>query len=398
MQIIIYKPYIVEGADTTRLCADVEWNGQIRQLWYETEKEYGEFFTTELSDAFVVTLLLLAMEKGADIVTEGGCSERLIDQLNRYLIPVIAENIGKYSYPTKIIGDKKCIHYNGTAVGTGLSCGVDSFYSVYRNLEHEKDSELRLTHLCFLNAGNNGGKGGELARQVFQKRRDRFKMVARETGLQFMSVDCNINEYLQQLHVSTHTFRTLSMPLALQKLFHLYYFASGYNVVDFCMDYHDSAHYDILTLPNLCTESIRFVLTGSETTRNGKVEYISQYPVVQKYLHVCLDNKNIEKVCNCGKCKKCKRTMLNLYLVGKLDSFREAFDVDAFYSNKDKIIRWAMAVGKKSSEDADMKEIRMDLKKKHLIGWKNYTIFYLSRPYFWGKDLRKKIKKKLKKK
>ena len=385
MQIVIHTPYIQELNNRCRLWADIEWDGHTHQLWYETEKKYGSYFVTDLSDSFVVALLLFAMEKGADLLVEGGMSERLHVQLTNNLIPVIAKNISQYSYIPTIYAKKKNITYSSHAVGTGFSCGIDSFYTIYKGLEHSSDSPMRLTHLCFFNAGNNGGNGGKTARKVFNIRREKFKQVASEIGLEFLSVDCNINEFLHQLHVSTHTFRTLSIPLALQKLFKLYYFSSGFPANDFRFDYYDAGTYDLFSIPNLCTQNTQFMLVGSETTRIGKVNYISDYSIVQQHLHVCLDNKNVKVVKNCCKCKKCKRTMLELYLCGKIENFYDSFDVDYFYSHLDSIIRWALRTGSGKKAEPDMPEIIKLLDQKQLISKQNYLIYYLSKPYYWWK-------------
>ncbi len=386
MQLIIGKPYIEDHGEYVRLCSDIEFNDKKQQLYYETEKEYADYLTVELSDAFVVTLLLLAMQNGADIVCRGAVSERLHYQLTNYLLPVITDNIKQYQ-KIRIEAETKCLHFNGPAVGTGLSCGVDSFYTVYKNLEHPEGSELRLTHLCFFNAGNNGGRGGDVARTVFQNRREHFRKAAEEVGLKFLSCDCNINEFLQQNHLATHTFRTLSMPLALQKLFHLYYFSSGFYATDFKVEFSHLAHYDILTLPILSNENIRFCPVGNETTRMGKVEYIADFPVVQKYLHVCLDNKNTEDVKNCSRCSKCKRTMLELFLLDKLDAYKNVFDTGYFYENREQIIQWAMNEGYGADASVDMPEIFAMLKEKGYITGKQYLAYSVSKP---GRILHKK--------
>jgi hypothetical protein len=303
-------------------------------------------------------------------------------------MPVISANIKKYKMISIKCDNLETLRFNGKAVGTGFSCGVDSFYTVLKNLEHTQSSELKLTHLFFCNAGGNGGMGGKLARQVFKMRNEHFSMVADELKLDYLYCDCNINEFLQQVHVSTHTFRTLAMVLAFQKLFSVYYFSSGYRADEFSVCLEDTGKYDILTLPNISNQNCRFVSVGSEVSRQGKVEYITRFDMPKKYLHVCLDNKNPSVVKNCSHCKKCKRTMLNLYFAGKLDEYSELFDIDYFYKNKENIILWALLEG--NDKQTDMEEIATLLRAKGLVSYNNKIKFKIGICIRWIKRLIKK--------
>ena len=339
-KIIIDKSYVENRGGVSRLVFDLtcESNDKFPQysLFYQVDNEYKEFLTYEVADSCIVCLLLYAMQHGFDIVSKVPISERLHKQLTEYLIPAISRNIKIY-HQIDIKADKVNFFFNSDAVGAGLSCGVDSFYSILKNLKHGQESELNITHLCFFNAGATGMFGGEEARCIFEERGKSFRNVADKIGCKFLICDSNMNEFLHQEHEMTHTFRTLSIPLALQKLFHLYYFASSYEYNCFKFSSFDTSYYDILTLPNLSNQNIRFELVGGETTRQGKVSYISEFPVTYNALNVCING-----ITNCCTCRKCRRTMLNLYLAGKLDKYESVFNVNWFYANKRKLIRWAL--------------------------------------------------------
>lgn len=289
--ILIDKAY-VENRGVSRLVFDLtcESNSKLPQysLFYQVDSEYEEFLTYEVADSCVVCLLLYAMQHDLDIVSKVPISERLYKQLTEYLIPAISQNIKMY-HQIDITAEKVNPYYNSDAVGAGLSCGVDSFYSILKNLKHGQESELNITHLCFFNAGATGMFGGEEARRIFEERGKSFKNVADKIGCKFLMCDSNMNEFLHQEHEMTHTFRTLSIPLALQKLFHLYYFASSYEYSRFKFSSFDTSYYDILTLPNLSNQNIRFELVGGETTRQGKVSYISEFPITYGTLNVCIN-------------------------------------------------------------------------------------------------------------
>lgn len=362
--IIISKPYLKDCGDFSRLISDIIVNDNVPyELYYEVKTEYKKYLTYELSDAFVVTLMLWAMERNEDIRCEAPISERLYKQLTEYLIPAISKNIKQYS-KIKIIAKTANIRFNGDGVGTGLSCGVDSFYTILKNLNHSKESKLNITHLCYFNVGASGGDMGDVdnARHIYQERMKEFEIVSNELGCEFLTVDSNMNEFLKQDHEATHVFRTLSVPLALQKLFHLYYFSSTAEYNKFKFVWFDCSYYDLLNMQAISNDNLRFELVGGETTRQGKVEFICDNKVVQNHLNVC-----IRGIHNDNTCVKCKRTMLNLYIAGKLDDFRNVFDVDAFYKNKSKILTYAV----KNKKLVDMPEINYLLKQKHMLPLRN---------------------------
>mgnify|MGYP003294633432 CR=1 FL=1 len=84
----------------------------------------------------------------------------------------------------------------------------------------------------------------------------------------------NMNELIMMNHEKTHTFRTLACVLAMQKLFSIYYFASGTDFNDSHIDEYDTAYYDILNVQCLSTENTTFYLSGMEATRLEKIKYI----------------------------------------------------------------------------------------------------------------------------
>lgn len=329
-------------------------------MYYEVEKQYEKYFTYEVLDGQVSSVLLYAMEHEYNIVCKGKLTERFYRQLTEYMIPAISKNIKEYHPITISCEGFYNGNFGGKETGTGLSCGVDSFYTIYKNLNtHSKESGLNLTYLCYFNVGAAGF--GEHATEIYETRKKIFKNVADELGCKFLTVDSNMTDFLNQDHERTYTFRTISVPLVLQKMFKLYYFSSGVNYKSFKIYLNDPGYYDILTLPNLSTDSTRFELVGGETTRQGKVNFICDNQVVKDNLSVCF-----WETFNCNKCMKCKRTMLNLYVAGKLDEYGKCFDLEYFNKNKHKIIRWAIIY----KHMVDLEEIVISLKNQ-----KKLTLF-----------------------
>lgn len=369
------------GGGKARLCFDLVYPAGSYELWYEVDEKYSEYLCDEISDAAVVCVLLWAMEREYDIESEAPISERLNNQLNNYLIPAISKNIKRYK-KISIISDVSSVCFNPKGVGTGLSCGVDSFYTVMKNIAHGKNSMLNITHLCFFNAGSMGLYGGESARKTYIDRIEKFKKVAEELELEFLGCDSNMSEFLIQENEMSHVFRTLSVPLAMQKLFSLYYFASSYEFADFKFTDFDPSYYDILTLPLLSNQNIRFELVGAETTRIGKISYISNFDIVKNNLHVCITD-----VDNCGKCRKCKRTMLDAEIIGKLDDYNNVFDVAKFKKNSYFNHVWALL----NFWRVDMPEICKALFKQHRINITHIACAIIAFPFYYALVITKKI-------
>lgn len=243
-----------------------------------------------------------------------------------------------------------------------------------------KEISFQLTHLVFCNTGTNGDYGGDAARELYHKRMAILKGVADDLKLKLLCVDTNFNEFLEQAQEQSHTFRTLSVPLAFQKLFRYYYYGSGYSFCDFQFQFSDPAHYDLLNMACLSTELLQFFSSGGETSRLGKLKAIADDDLVQKNLNVCV--RTLE---NCGDCLKCRRTMLDLYVLGKLDSFKDVFPIERFYANFDNYLVYLIRYRKM----LDMYEIYQRLKDRKQLKLKH---FFLA----WCYDLGHSIKMKLK--
>lgn len=345
----IHQPEIVETNHETRLQAQFEIDGKLETLWYEVENKYKAYLTVERSDAFVVGLFLLAFEKGYDIRVLGSMSEKLSYTLNMHLLPLTAE-IRNYK---KI--NIYCDHLdssplpNAGGVGTGLTCGVDTFSTICSHLGDNCPDEYKITHFAFFNVGSNGMLGGEKARALFKQRVAAVKPCADELNKELITVDSNISELLDMNFYETHSYRHLSAVLVLQKLFHVYYYSSAYSLKYFELKPNSPGHYDIFNMSMLSTENIDFYSTNPYETRVDKTRLVSQYKPATKYLNVCIVDGH-----NCGGCEKCTRTLLTLEVLGKLADFSTVFNIDNYYKRRERYIARVIAYQK---SDDYMQEI-----------------------------------------
>ena len=326
--IIINKPYIEKNDEGGRLIAEIQIGDQLPQkVWYSVENDYIDYFCYEKADAFLIMLLPYAMASAQDIVIKGApISENIYWSLTRDFIPTLAKFSNLYK-EIHIESDITNICFNSSAVGTGFSGGVDSFYTVLRN--HKTNTpDCNLTHLTFFNVGACGyGTDfyGKNAREVFNRRYEQFKPVVEKLGLKFIKIDSNVYEFVPMTYNWIHSYRSMSAVLALQKLFKKYYYSSAGPLSFFSLDHHSSGFHDLLNTRAFSTESTDFYSVGLWESRIEKTEYISNYDITYGVLNVC----NFHDT-NCRVCDKCIRTMGGLYALKKLDKYSNVFDVDYF--------------------------------------------------------------------
>jgi len=354
MEIRIGSPYIsLRDNGKVVLITEISGADKAFTLWYEVEKEYEQYLCPERSDAFLVALLPWVMMRSSDsdpavIVCDAPVSEQLHHQLTQYYIPALTAHISYYHPVTvkaEVTSEKlQC----AGAVGTGISGGVDSSYTLAKYMDCE-DADYRLTHGVDYNIGIYGGIESR-SEKLLQEKAQR---ISGECNLKFVMVSSNTCLQLyEKAHAPIVPCIFMGATLAIQKLFSVYYYSSAFSAADFQFSEADAAYYDLLNIHCLSTQNTTFYSSGIETTRLRKVEYITNYPFTYQNLSVCL-NSNQDSG-NCGRCAKCTRTMAELEALGKLDKYSEVFDVQAF--RNDPGYHWGYVL-LKSRSDSFCKEI-----------------------------------------
>ncbi len=320
----------------------IEWSQEDSGLWFAVPIEYEDYLCYERSDAFVVAMLWYAMITGSDIVHKAPISERMSFQVNRYLIPALC-NIENGRRRIKVVGPTTEIPYSNIgAVGTGMSCGVDSFYSLSEYIRDSVPKRYRLTHLTYFNMGaifhpNRSEKKEYTLKEFYdttdrmsEEKRENARQVAYASGLPFVYVKSNLDsDYYRGAYGHTGVYRNCAMALSLQGLFSVYYNSSGGWPGFFDLNLTEgSEHYEQLLCNCFSTESLSFILSDY-VTRIEKTAAIADDRIAQKYLDVCFCFNN------CGKCSKCLRTLVTLDVLGKLDLYEGAFNIEYYKNHRD---------------------------------------------------------------
>ncbi|MFD1040624.1 hypothetical protein ACFQ3N_19880 [Virgibacillus byunsanensis] len=334
----IYRPKIIETDAGVRIQAVFEDNRNKDTLWYEVEERYSKYLANETADGFLVGLLFYALKNNYDIEVLAPISQNLYYSLNTYLLPLLSKIHG---YRNIKINCNELITKpieNQGAVGTGLSCGIDSFATIIDHLDIKCPEDYRITHYTFFNVGSHGDNGGDKARSLFKERAEIVRKYAYEFGKEFITLDSNISEILQMNFKKTNSMRSISAALILQGLFKVYYYSSGVPIKNFNLNKDSTNGFDIFNMSMLSTETLSFFSSCPIMTRFEKTRIVSDYKPSYKYLNVCFFNKN-----NCGKCPKCLRTLLTLDIINKIQNYSNVFNLEAYYSKKNKYIATVLA-------------------------------------------------------
>ena len=406
----ISKPIIEEIEDKVYLKAFIENEKEqvSKYLWYATSKENGKFFCDEVADAFVISMVLRAIKTQQDIIVDAPMSEKLYYNLNDSVLYAInkafekrnhkKKNITKSGWHKSIIICKNLVNcdFKPSGVGTGCSLGVDSFTVLVHHFFNEDiPPSYRISHLTLFNAGAYGSIE-EAASKSFYKEVERTKKFAGTIGLPLVWVDSNIQSFYPETSFDwNHTYLNMGIVLSMQKLWKKYLYASSISVDRFEFSFAYSAHYEPFLLPHISTENTELIQASMDMRRSDKVAYIANNEIVRKNLYVCLKEQQANSewfkgvipqndFLNCGHCKKCLRTMLQLDILGQLKQYEGIFDTSEW--NKLKIKYIALVLAKRKEN-----EMCFDLYQSILTH--KYIIPTQSRFYVFAIICYKKLKK-----
>lgn len=335
--LIIHQPVVSVHGDKARLSAVIEEGELKKTLWYEVEARYADSLNTR-SDAFVVALLYWAMLYHQDITCDAPLTTQLHFQLQEVLMPLLASKSTHFkavsihapltSEPMKTQG----------AVGTGCSCGIDSFNVIATHL-NSPWPQFKLTHIATFSVGHFYERiDNEETMNIVKASEERAARVAKELNLDIVHVRSNYNDEFPQVITYVTSFADMACVHALAGLFGTYFYASsGSGELEFDnRESKDSSGYDIVSLPNFSTPSLQLYVDGAVEKRWQKMERVTKFPLAKKMLNVCCQELrncgHSDGVTNrnCGICDKCLRTLLDLEVIGCLDDFGAVFDLDAY--------------------------------------------------------------------
>lgn len=259
---------------------------------------------TESANPFLALTLLPAMILGEPLHIDGAVSSSLLANSERLqhiyrrwvkgaqIISVTARSSTPEAAPT---------HNDG--VGCFFSGGVDSFNSL---LTHKRN----ITHLVLISGFDKGLRNPA----VLEKARIALQEVAAAFAKQPLEVSTNIRQFTDPLASWSfyHGGVLAAVALALCRGIGTFLIPSSYSYDQL----HPWGSHPLLD-PLWSIPGLQTIHDGCEFSRYEKVAHIAKTDLALAHLRVCWDTGEGSDS-NCGKCEKCMRTMLNLYLNGAL--------------------------------------------------------------------------------
>lgn len=332
--ITIKAPYLQKNGEKSRCICKIHVDDEVRTVWFEVDEQYEQYLVTERADAYVIGLLHWCMSNKHDIKCEVPITEELLYNIRTILIPSLVKHTNNL-YNISIEADVAPA-LGGNEIGTGCSCGIDSFDAIFKHYKTEYPN-LDLTYLCINNVGAFNECYSEYGKEkVKEERYEKVDVVACELGLPIVKTESNFADVFPQIHLYTHTFSSMFAVYMLKKMWKIYYYASsGLDYSHFTFSDLECAHYELLSLQCFSISSLRIYSEGGEKERIDKTKDIVDFKPAQKYLHVCLS-----KPYNCGICSKCCRTLVTLDYLDKLDNFKAVFDIEYYKDHRTQYYKW----------------------------------------------------------
>lgn len=313
-------------------------DGNIEIVKTEICEEFIQYAVTDRIDAFVLGLLMFAIKNGYDFVSDLPITDELKYNLENHLISPLC-NTHKALYRTCIKAPVTSpVKRIAEIVATGISCGVDSLYTILQHTSKTLPTSRRINSLAFFNIGSSMKGGENLRTPLVEGRLQLARNFAKEYGFKFLFIESNlhliINKYVPYSHIEHHTYLGLFCVHLLQPCIRCYYYFSGFSYDQFCLGkFHgnifQAAQFDLLSMFCASIGEMKFYSTGSDKSRLEKTRALLDYEPAQKYLNVCVNEPQ-----NDGVCFKCIRTLLTIDALGGIDKFSKVFDVDTYKRNR----------------------------------------------------------------
>jgi hypothetical protein len=320
----------VDQIETRTVGAEVEISAVIdgfrsgdrtRRLWFRFPDRFADGIAVS-GNPFMVALMPVAARL------------RKVLQVDRPVSPMLLSNsrqigrIWRNWYGLRLAIDPPGLEEgNGKTVPPGVGCffsgGVDSFYTVLKNLERET-GDGRITHLVHVRGFDIDLRNEPMYREVSRH----LEEAAGQLGLPIIMASTNIREVSRGFtswgrlqhgaslaavgHCLSGLFRTMFLP-ATHTYEHVFPWGT-HPLLD----------------PLWSSGALVFISDGCEASRAQKIFLqIARSPVALQHLRVCY--KKTGSGYNCGQCEKCLRTMVVLKVAGVLDrcsTFADSLDLD----------------------------------------------------------------------
>ncbi len=314
--IVVSGIHVQEGASGVTLSGRLQASGieLPPTLWFQFPPGLPPFIEAS-GDPFFPAALLVAMAHGRRLVIEADVSAALLAAAPRIMQGYDGLRLasGGRFQRIEIVAASAHRKNRGPTAGAFFSGGVDSFYTLLRNVARYPAGDSRLiSHLVAV----HGFDVPLEDQRFFETVRSQAEVVAQTLGKTLVPVRTNIRDVLRRLDWGPYAVgpAIAGVGLSLGRLLHTVFIASGRAFGELrpvAIGMHPGLD------PLWSTETVEFVHYGADTKRADKIPVIASSPLVLRFLRVCWENR--DGASNCGRCSKCLNTMVLLDLHGVLN-------------------------------------------------------------------------------
>lgn len=308
-RVLVDRPRYSSEGERVRVSATLQMPDQELEIYYSASR--GPLSTS--LDPFLAAALLPAMKVHAPLHVAGPVSRKLLRATRR--IQEIIHTWDKEMQPVSVSSDSEvgADTEPNPAAACFFSGGLDSFYTVLKH-RHEIESLIIVE-----------GYSIHLAdRDAQADVSSHLRAAASELGLRPLEVETNVAEATLGYFPLNIEFgppiqwaaALTSVGMLLAPLFGRVFMAAAHSYGHFI----PSPFHPLLD-SLWSTDSVEIIDDGHDATRVDKAALVGSSQAALRHLRVCWKSREPydNGLYNCGRCEKCIRTQINLYLVGALE-------------------------------------------------------------------------------
>lgn len=316
--------------DSTRVTASVVWENSDRpeqEIFIATSTEFADFLYPN-PDAYLVGCMFPAIEHGERRLKleEPVCPELLegLDAAVEWFRKWYQPDWGSLQIEAKV-RNEPLAHSAYRSAGSFLSGGVDSLALLRINHLAYPDTHPGFIKYCFLVYGfGTGGYRKDYAKQtdIFAGTVAGLENVAHDANVTLVPIYTNLRHLEESLRFWEYVFHGAFLGAVAHSLVpyvHTMSIASSAPIVNL-LPWGSHPLID----PNFSSSELKIRHNDSTYTRSAKLKVVGQWDVALRNLGICVHPysamKTSPRVLNCGKCEKCLRTMVDLLVLGLLET------------------------------------------------------------------------------
>lgn len=281
-------------------------------------------------EAFLLALLVPAMEAGENIACAHAIDEVLLYNLRTQLIPYLCSHNPKL-HRVNIDAPSRVQRSPATPEKfsvLGMSCGLDALTAFAELRQTNVPLHMQPQALIMNNIGAFG-KGQE----KFHHDRAIVQGFASDMGLPLFIVESNMERYYQSKYERSYSVRNIAAAWAIGDLCRRVTYASGveYKSMDHLVYKKDMGFHDPIIFPMLSSSDLQTYTSGFRHNRSEKFEILLANNDLHPYLNTCLRSTNRKNgFVNCGTCKKCAELIFRAQALNASDKLEKRFNLAAF--------------------------------------------------------------------